>query len=132
MNLAIRWSRVVMLGAFAFHLAGCLPCGCRVEKLAAAFLPALGTPAPSSFTLTFDSPLFGDDRFTATATFPGAPPKSAGGTFSKSGDTITFTFDPSVVALGIANGKYTITCDGKNMSLKGPAFATPIVFSCAD
>ncbi|MGQ0763146.1 MAG: hypothetical protein ACT4OT_14195 [Acidobacteriota bacterium] len=91
-------------------------------------------PRVTKVTLEKNSPIFGDDEFTVTMEIQNQNPIVSKGTFSQSGDSITFKVTNGVSAL-IMPGEYKLTCserDGRKVitvQRKNPA-GPPLTFVC--
>jgi len=119
-TLTIRLSGLVIVFLALFLTAGCRLCGCSESDADAATLliaqAAAGGPVNSA-TLTQNTHVFGDNEFTLTIQIPNARPIVSKGTFSKSGDSVTFKVTNGVSAL-IFPGTYKLSCqeqDGKKV-----------------
>jgi hypothetical protein len=86
-------------------------CGCtesEADAITMAIVKGLD-PRVTKATLDMDTHLIGDDKYKITMSIPNMAPIVSEGTFSQSGDTITFKVTNGVSAL-IMPGEYKLTC----------------------
>lgn len=134
------WNRLTTLTcAFVTSLfvSGCGLCGCDQSDADAVTLAiaqaAAGGPVNSA-TLEVETHLFAAEEFTLTLDIPNQPALVAKGTFSKSGDTVTFKTSGGTSAL-ILPGEYKLICgerDGqKTITLQRTnPLGQPLTFVC--
>jgi hypothetical protein len=132
-SVAVTLLVIVLLSS----LSGCKRlCGCTESEADAATMAIVKglDPRVSKATLERTSHIAEDDEFTLTLEIPNQNPIVSKGTFSESGDTITFRVTNGVSAL-IMPGEYKITCterEGRKVIIvqrKNPV-GPPLTFVC--
>jgi hypothetical protein len=117
-------------------LSACKPCGCSDADLEAAIMQLLpGGLASAHFH--FESPWFSEDRFTLELRFTNPPPApltnplTIRGSYSKSGDTITFRPEGGITGLIVGGAKYDLKCPKDPKRVVIQRVGTPaLTFDC--
>ena len=102
----MRSSVARCVAALSIFLVSCLPCDCKEATL-------IGGVEGTSIKVSFESPTFGDDRFTVTIVKPGAAVEKITGTYENEDDkTIKFKIDGGRDFLSIKSGAVNgLSCD---------------------
>lgn len=109
-------------------------CGCKesaADEITMNIVKGID-PRVTKATLEMDTHVFGDDKYKVTLTIPNMAPIVSEGTFSQSGDTVTFNVTNNVSAL-IMPGQYKLTCserNGRKVITVQKVGGQPLTFEC--